>query len=124
MTGPVRHVRHVLMVDLRDDPLAIAAYREYHQRVWPEVIDSLRGAGVEQLDIHILGRRLVMTVEVRGGADYRRAFEAHAASSPRVAEWERLMKALQQPAPGAPDGDWWAAMEPLFTLNSHGAAVR
>jgi L-rhamnose mutarotase len=117
-------MRQVLMVDLRDDPHAIATYRVYHQRVWPEVIDSLRRVGVEQLDIYILGRRLVMIVEVRGGSDFRSAFEAHAASSPRVAEWERLMKALQEPAPGAPDGKWWAAMEPVFKLNGHGAAVQ
>jgi len=31
--------RHVLRVDLRDDPAAIAAYREHHRRVWPEVVE-------------------------------------------------------------------------------------
>jgi len=116
--------RHVLTVDLRDDPDAIAAYREYHRRVWPEVIDSLRRAGVEQMEIHLLGRRLVMIVELRDGADHRRAFAMHAASSPRVAEWERLMRALQEPAPGTPAGDWWTAMEPIFSLSGRGAAVR
>ena len=34
--------RHVLTLDLRDDPATIAAYREHHRRVWPEVIASLR----------------------------------------------------------------------------------
>ncbi len=116
--------RHVLTVDLRDDPAAIAAYREHHTRVWPEVVESLRRAGVEGMDIHILGRRLVMIVELRDGADYRRAFAAHAASSPRVAEWERLMKSLQEPAPGTPSDEWWAAMESIFSLNGHGAIVR
>jgi L-rhamnose mutarotase len=120
----VRLNRQVLTVDLRDDPEAIAVYREHHRRVWPEVIESLREAGIEQLDIHIMGRRLVMIVELRDGTDYRRAFAAHAASSPRVAEWERLMKALQEPAPGTPPGEWWAAMEPIFSLNGRGAAVR
>ena len=116
--------RHVFTVDLRDDPAAIAAYREHHEQVWPEVIESLRRAGVDQMDIHLLGRRLVMIVEMRDGADYRRAFAAHEASSPRVAEWERLMRSLQQPAPGAPSGDWWAAMEPVFSLNGNGAHTR
>ena len=116
--------RHVLTVDLRDDPEAIAAYRDHHRRVWPEVLDSLRQSGIEQMDIHILGRRLVMIVEMRDGADYRSAFAAHAASGPRVAEWERMMRALQVPAPGTPNGDWWAAMEPVFSLNGHGAPVR
>ena len=83
--------RYVLTVDLRDDPEAIAAYREHHRRVWPEVLDSLRTVGVRNMDIHLLGRRLVMVVVMEDGLDITRAFARHAASSPRVAEWERLM---------------------------------
>jgi L-rhamnose mutarotase len=120
----VRLTRQVFTVDLRDDPAAIATYREHHRRVWPEVIASLRGAGVEQLDIHILGRRLVMIVELRDGADYRHVFAAHVASSARVAEWERLMKSLQEPAPHSPPGEWWAMMEPVFSMNGNGVAAR
>ena len=115
--------RHVLAVDLRDDPAAIAAYREHHRDVWPEVVDSLRRCGVLEMDIHLVGRRLVMIVEMRDGADYQRAFAAHVASSPRVAEWERLMKSLQEPVPGTPSGEWWTIMEPVFSLNGNGAAA-
>jgi len=114
---------HVLTADLVDDPAAVAAYRQHHRHVWPEVVESLRRAGVERLDIHLLGRRLVMIVELRDGLDIARTFAAHVASSPRVAEWERLMKSLQQPAPGAAPGEWWTAMEPLFTLNGDGPAI-
>jgi L-rhamnose mutarotase len=113
--------RHVLMVDLRDDPAAIASYREHHRRVWPEVIRSLREAGVERMDIHLLGRRLVMIVDLRPGLDHKRTFAAHVASSPRVVEWERLMKSLQEPAPDSPPGEWWALMEPVFSLEAERA---
>jgi L-rhamnose mutarotase len=106
--------RHVLTVDLRDDPAAIAAYRDHHQRVWPEVLQSLRHAGVRHMDIHILGRRLVMVLEVNNGLDVRRMFADHMVSHPRVLEWERLMQSLLEPADGAPAGDWWALMEPVF----------
>jgi L-rhamnose mutarotase len=115
--------RQVFTIDLRNDPAAIAAYREHHRRVWPEVIESLRHAGVEQLDIHMLGRRLVMIVELRDGTDYQRVFAAHAASSARVAEWERLMKSLQEPIPNTPAGEWWAMMEPVFSMNGNGPAA-
>jgi L-rhamnose mutarotase len=115
--------RHVLTVDLKDDPEAIVAYREHHRQVWPEVVASLRCAGVERLDIHLLGRRLVMIVELRDGLDVAAAFSAHVASSAIVAEWERLMKALQEPAPGAAPGEWWAAMEPVFVLNGNEPAL-
>ena len=108
--------RHVFLVHLRDDPAAIAAYREHHQRVWPEVVESLRRSGIERMDIHLHGRTAVMTVEVADGVDVRRAFAAHRVSSPRVAEWERLMKSLQEAPPGAAPGEWWAQMEPVFRL--------
>ena len=109
--------RHVLTLDLRDDPAAIAAYCDYHQRVWPEVQESLRRAGVRHMQILIHGRRLVMIVELNNGLDLRRVFANHAASHPRVEEWERLMRSLQEPAEGAPPGEWWALMDPVFDLS-------
>jgi L-rhamnose mutarotase len=105
--------RQVLAIDLKDDSVA-DAYREYHRRVWPEVLESLRASGVHDLQIYLLGRRLVMIADLEDGADLRRAFATRIASHPRVAEWERLMMSMQQPAPGAADGEWWAAMEPVF----------
>jgi L-rhamnose mutarotase len=106
-------LRQVLAIDLKDDSV-IETYREYHRRVWPEVLESLRAAGVLDLQIYLLGCRLVMIADLEDGADLRRAFATRMASHPRVAEWERLMMTLQQPAPGAADGEWWTAMEPVF----------
>ena len=111
--------RQVLTVDLRDDPEAIATYVEHHRRVWPEVIASLRQVGVEQMDIRLLGRRLVMIVELRDGADFVSAFGSRVASNGRVAEWERLMRSLQEPVADAAPGEWWARMEQVFSLNGN-----
>jgi len=115
--------RHVFLVHLRDDPAGIAAYRAHHQRVWPEVIRSLRRAGVREMDIHLLGRTAVMMVGVADGVDIRRVFLAHRASSARVAEWEQLMQSLQEPSPDAAPGEWWAQMEPVFSLPAKETAV-
>ena len=109
--------RHVLTLNLRDDPAVVETYVRHHRRVWREVQASLMRAGVEQMDIYLLGRRLVMVVEMRDGVDYRSAFTSHVASSARVAEWERLMKTLQEPVPEAHADEWWAAMEPVFHLD-------
>jgi len=107
--------RHVLAIDLKDDPAVVEAYVEHHRRVWPEVCHSLQAAGIRGMEIFLLGRRLVMIVETDG--DYRAQFEAHAAASrPRVIEWEALMKSMQQPIPGAAPGEWWAEMRPVFRL--------
>jgi L-rhamnose mutarotase len=106
--------RHVLTVDLRDDPAAVDAYVNHHAQVWPEVLDSLRRAGIRVMDIYLLERRLVMVVELEAGLDVRQAFAAHIAAGPRVGEWERLMKSLQEPPPGAAAGTGWTPMRPVF----------
>jgi L-rhamnose mutarotase len=108
--------RQVLAVDLKDDPQMIAAYVEHHQRVWPEVLRSLREAGIEHMEIVLLGRRLVMIVETRG--DFRAAFDARVASDPKVAQWESLMRSMQEPPPGHEAGEWWAVMQPVFRFNA------
>lgn len=109
--------RHVFTINLRDDPAAITTYREQHRRVWPEVVESLRAAGVRRMDIHILGRRLVMIVELADGLDVRSVFAHHHSTNGRVQEWERLMESLQEPMGEAAPGEWWALMEPVFQLS-------
>jgi L-rhamnose mutarotase len=108
--------RYVLTVDLKDDPAAIATYKAYHQQVWPEVLASLRTAGIREMEIFLLERRLVMLVET-DGRDIRRAFALHHGSHPRVIQWETLMASLQVPPPGAPAGEWWTVMTPVFRLD-------
>jgi len=96
--------RHVLAVDLKDDPAVVEAYKAHHRRVWPEVLHSLRRVGIADMQIYLLGRRLVMVVDMAPGRDFTRAFAQHVASDPRVGEWEALMKSMQQPAPGSAAG--------------------
>jgi len=108
--------RSVLAVDLKDDPVLVERYKAHHRQVWPEVRASLRRAGIVEMDIYLLGRRLVMVVDADG--DYRRCFAKHATSEPRVVEWEALMRSLQQPPPGAAPDEWWSLMEPVFSLSS------
>ena len=115
--------RTVLAVDLDGSASAIEAYKAHHLRVWPEVVTSLRRAGIQRMDIYLLGRRLIMILETKD-PDFRRCFAAHVASSPRVAEWEALMRSLQTPAPGALPGEWWTQMEPVFSLeHAEGASA-
>ena len=107
--------RAVLAMDLRNDPTVVEAYRRSHGEVWPEVVASLQHAGIRRMDIYILGNRLVMVLET-DGRDYRECFAAHAASHPRVAEWEALMRSMQQSPIDGEAQNWWTPMEPLFQL--------
>ena len=108
--------RFVLTLDLQDDPAKVEAYRAHHRAVWPEVTDSLRAVGVRAMDIFALGRRLVMVMDTDDGFDLEAGFARHAASHPRCAEWEALMKTFQEPPPGAKPGETWALMERIFEL--------
>ena len=116
MSDSSNTIRHVMTLDLKDDPAGVAAYRRYHREIWPEVRDSLLRVGVLRMDIYALERRLVMVMDTREGFDLKRSFAAHAASHPRCAEWEELMKTFQQAPPGAAPGRLWTAMEPIFHL--------
>jgi L-rhamnose mutarotase len=109
------------MVDLRDDPAVIESYQAHHRRVWPEVLRSLQRAGIAGMEIYMLGRRLVMIVDTNGH-DVQACFAAHVASHPRIAEWEALMKSMQQPPPGGEPGEWWAMMRPVFRLDAADSA--
>ena len=114
--------RHVLTVDLKDDPAVIEAYTSHHRNVWPEVLESLRRVGIADIQIYLLARRLVMVAEVTDGLDIRRAFAAHSVSNPRVVEWEALMKSMQEPPPGSAAGEWWSVMQPVFYLHEDARA--
>src|SRR5713226_4783478 len=109
--------RHCLGLDLKDSPQLIEEYKRYHQKVWPEITQSLRDSGIEDMEIYLLGTRLFMIMEVND----RFSFEAKARadqSNPKVQEWENLMWKFQQPLPQAKPGEKGLLMEKSFDLES------
>jgi L-rhamnose mutarotase len=109
--------RFCLTLDLRDDPTLIADYKRHHEKIWPEITESIRGAGIVDLEIHLLGTRMFMIMEVNENF----SFEAKAAAdrlNPKVQEWEDLMWRFQMPLPQAAPGEKWMLMERIFKLES------
>jgi len=107
--------RWCLALDLRDDPEAIAEYRRYHEHVWPDIVESIRGAGIVGMEIWRTGNRLTMVMETDERFDPA-AKAAMDAANPRVQEWEALMSRFQQPLPWAKAAEKWTPMEKIFTL--------
>jgi L-rhamnose mutarotase len=105
-----------LTVNLKDDPRVIAAYKEYHRNVWPEVEASLRRVGVLRSRIFLLGRRLFMYMEIRDDSEGA-TYVARYLEEPKAVEWEKLMAPLFEVVPEAKPGETWAKMEPIFELN-------
>ena len=107
--------RWVQTMDLRDNPQLIAEYRRRHSRgeVWPEVLQGIRDCGLLEMEIYILGTRLVMICEAPLDVDWDEAMR-RMASGPRQAEWEAFMAVFQQCDPGQTSDEKWQMMERMF----------
>jgi L-rhamnose mutarotase len=107
--------RYCLALDLKDDARLIAEYKRYHEKIWPEITRSIKDAGIEDMEIYLLGTRMFMVMEV----NERFSFEAKAKAdreNPKVREWEELMWKFQRPLPQAKPGEKWLLMERIFKL--------
>ena len=107
--------RYCLALDLQDDPQLIAEYRRHHEHVWPEVTQSIRDSGIEDMEIYLLGTRLFMIVEVSERFSFDAKSEADR-DNPKVQEWETLMWNYQQPLKKAMKGEKWVLMNKIFEL--------
>ena len=108
--------KYCLALDIADDPVLIAEYVQHHQKVRPEILESIRSAGVLEMEIYRFGNRLFMIMEVTD--DFNFAAKAAAdAANPKVQEWEQLMWKYQQALPGAKPGEKWVLMDRIFSLN-------
>lgn len=109
--------RFCLTLDLKNDPVLIERYVEYHRAVWPEVQDCLRSSGILDMELYLLGTRLVMVLEV----DQHFSFEKKArleSNNAKVQEWETLMWKFQDAVPQAKPGEKWALMDRVFKLEA------
>ena len=56
--------KYCLALDLENDDEKIAAYKQYHLKVWPEINQSLLDSGINHAEIYNTGTRLLMILEV------------------------------------------------------------
>lgn len=107
--------RYCLALDLKDDPELIAAYEEHHKKVWPEILESIREAGIEKMEIYRVHNRLFMIMETDDAFSFERKALLDQ-SNPKVELWESLMWKYQQPLPFARPGEKWVLMNEIFSL--------
>jgi L-rhamnose mutarotase len=107
--------RHCLTLDLKDDATAIADYKRYHVKIWPEVKQSLFDAGVEEMEIYLLGTRMFMIMDVNESFSLSAKAVMDLANA-KVQEWETIMHGFQQQLAGARPDQYWVVMERVFNL--------
>ena len=113
--------RYVQTMDLKDDPQLIAEYKRRHSQAeaWPEILAGIREVGILDMQIFILGTRLVMIVETPVDFEWDLAM-ARLATLPRQQEWEDYMAIFQLCAEGATSDEKWQMMERMFYLYEDG----
>ena len=109
--------RYVQTMDLKDDPQLIAEYRRRHSRekAWLEIRQGIREVGILEMEVYLLGTRLVMVVDTPLDFDWDSAM-ARLATLPRQQEWEEYMAMFQQCRADATSDEKWQMMERIFYL--------
>lgn len=87
-------------------------YRRLHAGVWPEVVTTLRAAGVTNYSV-FQRDGLLFSYQEYIGSDHS-ADTARIAADPITQRWWRLTQPCQRPLGTAAEGQWWAPAEEVF----------
>lgn len=93
-------------------PESLAAYKKYHEHVWPEIIDMIHRCQIRNYSIFLKDNLLFGYFEYHG-SDYD-ADMAIMAADPKTREWWSIMMPMQEPLDTRSAGEWWAVMEEVF----------
>ena len=105
--------RHCLALDLKDDPELIKKYEEYHENVWPEILQSIKESGIQEMQIYRVSNRMFMIIETDDDFSFEKKAEVDA-KYPENEKWEELMWNYQQALPFAKPGEKWLPMKKVF----------
>jgi L-rhamnose mutarotase len=108
-------IRYCLTLDLKNDKELIAEYEAHHERVWPEIIESISAAGILSMQIYRWQNRLFMIMETTDAFTFEEKERADL-DNHKVQEWESLMWKYQQALPGAAPGEKWKLMTKIFNI--------
>lgn len=109
--------RYVQTMELKDDSELIRKYREAHDKehFWDEIKQGIQAVGILEMEIYILGNRLVMIVDAPLDFDWTEAMN-RLATLPRQDEWEHHVAQFQSCDADATSDQKWQMMERMFYL--------
>jgi L-rhamnose mutarotase len=108
-------MKYCLALDLIDDEKMIQAYEDHHKIGRPEIIESIKKAGVTNMELYRVFDRLFMIMETENDFSFEEK-DAMDRANPKVQEWENLMSTFQKPLPQAKPGEKWVLMKKIFQL--------
>ncbi|KGO68238.1 Dimeric alpha-beta barrel [Penicillium italicum] len=99
-------------------PSAVAAYKECHANVWPEILQKIKECNIIDYSIYFDGDRTLFATFKYVGNDYEADMESMR-SLPKMREWWNMTDGMQEsPVPGAVGSaegpGWWKPLEEVF----------
>ncbi|KAJ5950580.1 Dimeric alpha-beta barrel [Penicillium vulpinum] len=99
-------------------PSAVAAYKECHANVWPEILQKIRDCNIIDYSIFFDNDRTLFASFKYIGTDYE-ADMKRMASLPKMKEWWAMTDGMQESlipgALGSAEGPgWWKPLEEVF----------
>lgn len=109
--------RYVQFLEISEVPDLVAQYRKWHSEKfhWKEVRDGIRAVGILEMEIYMLGSKLVMIVDTPADFNWSEAMD-RLATLPRQAEWEAFVSKFQGCSADARSDEKWQPMEQIFRL--------
>jgi L-rhamnose mutarotase len=107
--------RFCFTLHLRSDPALIAEYVELHRDGRPEIHQSIRDAGVIDMQIYLIGNQLFMIIDTTDSFTLEKK-AAMDLANPAVVEWERLMGRFQEVDEMSDPTKRWRLIEKVFQL--------
>jgi L-rhamnose mutarotase len=105
--------RHGQVIKVKPDK--VEEYKEYHENVWPDVLETIRECNIENYSIFYKDGYLFAYFEYTGD-DFEKDMEKMA-DDPVTQDWWDEVKPLQDPIEAREEGEWWAEMEEVFHVD-------
>jgi len=109
--------RYVQFLEITDDPELMAQYRYWHseEHHWREIREGIRAVGILEMELYMLGNKLVMIVDAPADFRWQEAM-TRLATLPRQAEWEAFVARFQGCSADARSDEKWQMAERIFHL--------
>ena len=102
-------------MELENDPELIREYIDWHDKVWPEVLEGIKQVGILDHEIYRHNNKVFMILVTPADFDFEKQM-TKLSTLPRQAEWEAFMSKYQVTTAEASSADKWVRMERIFKL--------
>lgn len=106
----------VLSANLVNNPKLQKEYMDYHAtqfQSWPEVSKGFCNASFQRLLIYKTGRQLMLVISIPKGTSLDELNPKTTENSPRVDQWNSIMKKYQEGIEGTKPGETWIFLRKL-----------